>query len=462
MLLTIIRETWDNLLEMAIRGETIPGENVASFYEEHCTYLPAMLGWFLFSSLLSAYNKKVFGDGHMAFPCPLLLTSIHFLIQWIFSHLACELFPVYLGTERVKRMDWKEWLLISLPCGMITSFDVGLSNLSLVSITITFYTMIKSSTPIFVVGWAYLFGIEKITWSLLGVVVVIALGECLTVLGEVEFVMKGFLLCLCASLLSGARWTLVQLKLQTMDPPLKTTLVTMRLLSPCMFFSMLLFSLIVERPWDKFSDAEPGEALRVLVLGLIGGVFAISMVLCEFYLILEASAIIMMIGGVMKEMCTILLGYVSNCFCQVYSVSFLHYHPDLLGIFTQNLMMMTMMRCTDFYRVTLFGDQLNAINVTGFCIVFLGVVLYKVAFHLQKEAKLEQSLLEKSQKENLEGSLLKDKNGESDYVSDRSIELVDRSPAKPRRKVQRKGMTVESVPTEDPDVDDGNESTGIV
>lgn len=28
-----------------------------TFWEEHCVYLPAMLGWFLFSALLSAYNK---------------------------------------------------------------------------------------------------------------------------------------------------------------------------------------------------------------------------------------------------------------------------------------------------------------------------------------------------------------------------------------------------------------------
>jgi len=28
-----------------------------SFWEEHCVYLPAMLGWFLFSALLSSYNK---------------------------------------------------------------------------------------------------------------------------------------------------------------------------------------------------------------------------------------------------------------------------------------------------------------------------------------------------------------------------------------------------------------------
>lgn len=285
-------------------------DRIESFYQEHCVYLPPMMGWFFFSALLSTYNKFVFGDGHLAFPCPLLLTSIHFGMQWMLSHLACMLYPITMGTERVARMSWKEWASISIPCGLVTALDVGLSNLSLVTITITFYTMVKSSTPVFVLGWAYLFGIERITWRLIGVIVVIAVGEFLTVAGEVDFVLNGFLMCLAASVLSGARWTLVQLKLQSLDPPLKSTIVTMKLLAPSMFFGMLLISLVVEQPWNKLASADGAleDMLRAFALGLAGGFLAISMVLCEFNLILNATAIIMMIGGVMKEIVTIVIG----------------------------------------------------------------------------------------------------------------------------------------------------------
>jgi solute carrier family 35, member C2 len=198
----------------------------------------------------------------------------------------------------------------------------------MVTISITFYTMIKSSTPIFVLGWAYLFGIERITWSLVGVMFVIACGEFLTVAGEAEFVLNGFLMCLGASLLSGARWTLVQLKLQTIEPPIKSTIATMRLLAPSMFFTMAFTSLVIEKPWNKFQydstqdeDYDPSvaidyaaqyrnELLKVLGLGAAGGCIAIMMILCEFYLILHSSAVILMIGGVIKEMITIMIGYV--------------------------------------------------------------------------------------------------------------------------------------------------------
>jgi solute carrier family 35, member C2 len=288
-------------------------DRVKVFYHDHCVFLPAMAGWFFFSALLSSYNKWVFGSGHMAFPCPLLLTSIHFFVQWIFSYSLSATFPKYFGGDQVAIMPWKPFLSTSIPCGLVTSGDVGLSNLSLVRISITFYTMVKASTPIFVLLWAYLLRIERITPSLLLVVFVIAVGEFLTVAGEIHFDMVGFSMCLSASVLSGARWTLVQHKLQTLDPPLKTTIATMRVLSPSMFFSMVFVSLIVERPWITLREAyfgTFGEGLSTVGMGVIGAIFAIAMILCEFYLIMRANAIVLMIGGVIKEMITIIVGYV--------------------------------------------------------------------------------------------------------------------------------------------------------
>lgn len=249
----------------------------------------------------------------MAFPCPLLLTSLHFFVQWIFSWTVSAAFPKYFGGDQVAVMPWKPYLSTSIPCGLVTSGDVGLSNLSLVRISITFYTMVKASTPIFVLAWAYLLGIERITISLIGVVLVIALGEFLTVAGEIHFDMVGFFMCLSASMLSGARWTLVQLKLNTLDPPLKTTIATMRVLSPSMFFSMVIVSLCIEKPWETLSSGyfeTVGEAMRTLGMGLIGASFAVAMIICEFYLIMRANAIVLMIGGVIKEMITIIVGCV--------------------------------------------------------------------------------------------------------------------------------------------------------
>lgn len=181
-------------------------------------------------------------------------------------------------------------------------------------ISITFFTMVKSSSPVWVLLSAFIFGLEKITCNLVLVGLLITAGEVLTAFGEVEFDTVGFVLVLSAAICGGIRWTLVQFKLQKLDPPLVGPVVTMRLLSCTMFFSMLLMSFVVEKPWNKlgpsnsdyFSDVDNG--IRTIATGLFGAAIAIVMVLCEFWLILKSNAIVLMIGGVLKEMITIFVG----------------------------------------------------------------------------------------------------------------------------------------------------------
>ena len=410
-----------------------------------------MLGWFLFSALLSSYNKIVFGhnkhdadDGDddfpndggintttmtphdnstmmtmnatmdkddneqqqrasLAFPCPLFLTSIHFLAQWIFSETLCALWPRYWGSHRISKMTWREYWAVSLPCGLVTSADIGLSNLSYVTLSLTFYTLIKSSTPIFVMLWARIFGLLErgITIQLVAVIAIITLGEYVTMSGELnsaDFQWSGLILCTSAAILSGARWTLVQLKIQSLQPPLKTTVATMRLLAPSMFVSLFVVSLLLEQPWHRLTtyfmeqqeqqqeqqqqqlvpdlhpvldnpkdidqkmtttttttlDLPPTDPtdkdlvdssyyfvvmVEMTGLGLFGAFFAIAMILCEFYLIMKANAIVLTVGGVVKEVVTILIG------------------------------------------VIIFRDSFTWHTFVGCCILFSGVILYKFTFH---------------------------------------------------------------------------------
>jgi len=336
-----------------------PAKFLRSCYQEHCTFLTPMLGWFVFSSSLSLYNKYVFGEEHMAFPCPLLMTSLHFLIQFLVSYGLSKKFPDALGGDQVDAMPWGIYLCVAIPCALVTSLDVGLSNLSLVRITLTFYTMVKSSSPIFVVISAYIFGIEKITPILIITVIIISAGELLTVLGEVKFDLIGFIYVLSAAVLSGMRWTVIQLKLQSLEPKLKSTIATMRILSPFMFLTMVLLSLVIEEPWNKFGSNNqsgisffegPKEILGTVGIGLLGGTLAICMISCELFLIMKTSAIILMIGGVVKELTTIILG------------------------------------------VSVMGDKMNATNSLGVLVVFSGVMTYKVSHYLQKKEKVYDSV----------------------------------------------------------------------
>lgn len=135
-----------------------------------------------------------------------------------------------------------------VPNGTATGLDIGLSNFSLSLITLSFYTMCKSTTPIFLLAFCFLWRIERRapaappgapaapgrvsqqacadagggpprrpSWGLAGVVGVISAGLALLVAGETEFDGLGFALVMAASALSGLRWTITQLQLQGSD-----------------------------------------------------------------------------------------------------------------------------------------------------------------------------------------------------------------------------------------------------
>jgi len=51
-----------------------------------------------------------------------------------------------------------------VPNGIATGLDIGFSNYSLVFITLSFYVMCKSTTPLFLLFFAIAWGIEKPSW----------------------------------------------------------------------------------------------------------------------------------------------------------------------------------------------------------------------------------------------------------------------------------------------------------
>jgi solute carrier family 35, member C2 len=132
--------------------------------------------WYVFSTTLTIYNKLILSrednlldrlgwDGG-AFPAPLLLTGVQFVFQAIVSRL-------YILATRgnLASLDHSltAFLRLILPNGVATGFDIGLSNVSLVFITTSFYTMCKSTSPIFLLLCAFALGLERFEYICLSI-----------------------------------------------------------------------------------------------------------------------------------------------------------------------------------------------------------------------------------------------------------------------------------------------------
>ncbi|KAM0931772.1 hypothetical protein ACQ4PT_000072 [Festuca glaucescens] len=205
-------------------GGLRPSESVAKLESleraERAALAPAVvlktafyiLVWYTFSTCLTLYNKTLLGDKLGKFPAPLLMNTVHFALQAALSKIIL-LFQAK-GIDAAVDMSWKDYFMRVVPTALGTALDINLSNASLVFITVTFATMCKSASPIFLLLFAFAFRLESPSIKLLGIIVVISIGVLLTVARETDFDFWGFIFVTLAAVMSGFRWSMTQILLQ--------------------------------------------------------------------------------------------------------------------------------------------------------------------------------------------------------------------------------------------------------
>lgn len=145
--------------------------------------------------------------------------------------------------------------------------------------------MVKSSSLIFVLLFAFIFRLERFSLRLVGVISLITAGVLLMVATESHFVLGGFALVLSASALGGLRWSLTQLLLRNREMGMDNPAATLFWLAPVMGATLAVISMVVDGWINVFrSDFFDGSVSAVVtVLYLVApGVVATCMVLSEF------------------------------------------------------------------------------------------------------------------------------------------------------------------------------------
>ncbi|KAL1999137.1 hypothetical protein VTN02DRAFT_4996 [Thermoascus thermophilus] len=274
--------------------------------------------WYLFSLSISIYNKWMFSEDAVVFPFPLFTTSLHMVVQFTLSSLILYFVPSlrprspaspFGNPQDVKPVMTKYFYLTRLvPCGTATSLDIGLGNMSLKFISLTFLTMCKSSALAFVLLFAFVFGLEAPSVKLILVIATMTIGVIMMVAGEAAFNAVGFALVISSAFFSGFRWGLTQILLLR-HPATSNPFSTLFFLTPVMFLSLIVIALAVEGPVavaHGFSAlaAAHGTALGILLL-IFPGVLAFCMISSEFALLKRSSVVTLSICGIFKEVVTI-------------------------------------------------------------------------------------------------------------------------------------------------------------
>lgn len=151
--------------------------------------------------------------------------------------------------------------------------------------------MVKSSSLVFVLLFAFMFRLELFSLRLVGVIVLICIGVLLMVATETQFVFGGFILSLSASALAGLRWSLTHLLLKHKKLGLDNPVATIFWLSPIMGLSLAVVSASIDRWSDlhgsRFFDSF-GTTLKTCALLTLPGVLAFCMILSEYLYVISS------------------------------------------------------------------------------------------------------------------------------------------------------------------------------
>ncbi|KAL9118544.1 MAG: hypothetical protein Q9187_004906 [Circinaria calcarea] len=285
--------------------------------------------WYLFSLSISIYNKWMFSPDHLDFHFPLFTTCMHMLVQFSLACIVLYMIPRFRprsdsisnphdlaqttiskdSSEPKKPLMSAGYYFTRIgPCGAATGLDIGLGNMSLKFITLTFFTMCKSSALAFVLLFAFVFRLESPSIKLILIIATMTIGVIMMVAGETDFNALGFVLIISSAFFSGFRWALTQILLLR-NPATSNPFSSIFFLAPIMFLSLAILAIPIEgfgplKEGLGVLTEEKGVFQGILLL-LFPGVLAFCMTSSEFALLKRTSVVTLSICGIFKEVVTI-------------------------------------------------------------------------------------------------------------------------------------------------------------
>ncbi|EPR78342.1 Triose phosphate transporter [Spraguea lophii 42_110] len=275
---------------------------------------------FLYYSIsigLSFFSSYILNESEYNFRFPLFIAFFQNILHFLLSTIIITILQI------------KKEKKYSLVCSLSSAIDIGLSTYSLRIVSLAYYTMVKSSSPIFMLLCGFVFGIEKPCISTFLTIFTIGIGVFLTSLTKI-FYFKGFIIILIASFTAGFRWSFVQYIIHKHQ---SHVLVTIQELSLPISFFLLMFCQYQEGLTNIISsEFFKRNSINInITFLLISGVLSFLLILSEFLVVKRTSVLFLSISGIGKELIIILYSVVKKKI-ELTSVNYMGLVISVIGI----------------------------------------------------------------------------------------------------------------------------------
>ena len=265
-----------------------------------------ILLYFTLSIGLTFYQSNLLEKFHF----PLTVVLYHLIIKFTLSAMYRIIYRLVTGRRRVV-IDCNSSLKIA-PVGFASGVDIGFSNWGLELVQISLYTMTKSTTIVFILIFSILLKLERKSWSLASIVVLISSGLIMFTYKATNFDLLGFMFILIASLSAGIRWSFAQLLMQRSKMGLHHPIDMIYYMQPWMMVAIIPSIAIFEGStllanYHLLEESQFQDVYLMFLRVTIGAVLAFGMEVSEFLVLSRTSSLTLSISGVLKEVCQLVL-----------------------------------------------------------------------------------------------------------------------------------------------------------
>lgn len=233
----------------------------------------------------------------------------------------------------IQPLSWSAFFLLVIPIGFSTGLDIMLSNLSLRYISVTNYTLLKSTVLLWTYIWALTIGVSAFQIRTFLSVITISVGLAMAILRSSDLNLIGAVFVLSASAAAGLRWALLQM-LIFKDPISKTFFGSVYRFSPASALGVVPVACIVDLPVfieSEFFHDQAALSLAALII-VCCGFMAFLLVTVEVRIVQLTSSVTLSVLGQVKELVQIVLAIIVfgdrlSCMLEAY------YLPYLLTLF---------------------------------------------------------------------------------------------------------------------------------
>nr|XP_034177202.1 solute carrier family 35 member C2-like isoform X1 [Osmia lignaria] len=278
-------------------------------WKKLCKILTLIVIYFVLSVGLTFYVQWLYNS--YGFHFPLTVVICHLSVKFLLSSLIRCIKTCWKRQQQLK-LSLHSILWMVMPVGIASGLDVGLSNWAISLITMSLYTMTKSTTIIFILGFALILKLERKSWSLICIVVMISGGLFMFTYKSTQFAIFGFVICLLASFSSGVRWTMTQLIMQKSKLGMKSPIDMMYYMQLWMLLPVVPVMIWFEgsHVYSSFKniDWNDVQSIAMTTIAVLGSaIIAFHMEVMEFLVVTYTSSLTLSITGIIKEICILIL-----------------------------------------------------------------------------------------------------------------------------------------------------------